>query len=66
MSLGTAAYYAAGGVLTSLINTFVKRKDDDEVPEDMATLPLVGGGLIAGESLFFLAVGILGLLTLAR
>ena len=66
VSLGTAAYYAAGGVLTSLINTFVKRKDDDEVPEDMATLPLVGGGLIAGESLFFLAVGILGLLTLAR
>ena len=23
VSLGTAAYYAAGGVLTSLINTFV-------------------------------------------
>jgi uncharacterized oligopeptide transporter (OPT) family protein len=65
VSLGTAAYYAAGGVLTSLINTFVKRKDDDDVPEDMATLPLIGGGLIAGESLFFLAVGIIGLMKLA-
>jgi uncharacterized oligopeptide transporter (OPT) family protein len=37
---------------------------DDELPEDMSTTSLVGGGLIAGESIFALAVGVIGLLKL--
>lgn len=37
-----------------------------ELPEDMSTTSLVGGGLIAGESLAALGLGILGLLTLLK
>jgi hypothetical protein len=33
-----------------------------EVPADMSTMSLVGGGLIAGDSLAALAIGIHGLL----
>jgi uncharacterized oligopeptide transporter (OPT) family protein len=65
VGLGTAAWYAAGGCLTSVINSVAKRKEDDDVPEDMGTLPLVGGGLIAGESLFFLIYGLSQLAKLA-
>ena len=34
------------------------------LPEDMSTASLVGGGLIAGESLFALALGLWGLVRL--
>jgi uncharacterized oligopeptide transporter (OPT) family protein len=67
-------WFAAGGVLSSLINSFSKQKptadmtgkpeDDAQLPEDMSTTSLVGGGLIAGESIFALAVGVIGLLKL--
>jgi len=33
-----------------------------EIPADMSTMSLVGGGLIAGDSLAALSVGIYGLL----
>jgi uncharacterized oligopeptide transporter (OPT) family protein len=39
---------------------------EEELPEDMSTTSLVGGGLIAGESLAALGLGILGLLTLLK
>ncbi len=59
-------WFAAGGVATSLINTLsTKPSDTDAVPEDMSGLSLVGGGLIAGEALYALGIGILGLLALA-
>lgn len=58
-------WFAAGGCLTSLINTFAKRRPElDDLPEDMSTLSLVGGGLIAGEALYALAIGVVGLLAL--
>ncbi len=72
-------WFAAGGALSSLINTFSEKakatrvapenmtgkpEDDAELPEDMSTTSLVGGGLIAGESIFALAVGVIGLLKL--
>ncbi len=41
-----------------------KPEDDAELPEDMSTTSLVGGGLIAGESIYALAVGVIGLLKL--
>lgn len=60
-------WYAAGGVLSSLLNSIPKKQPapgEQDLPEDMSTTSLVGGGLIAGESLFALAVGVIGLLKL--
>lgn len=72
-------WFAAGGVLSSFVNSVSDRakatrvapenfegkpEDDPELPEDMSTTSLVGGGLIAGESIFALAVGVIGLLKL--
>ena len=60
-------WYAAGGVLSSALNSLPKKKPaagEEDLPEDMSTTSLVGGGLIAGESLFALAVGVIGLLKL--
>jgi hypothetical protein len=90
VGLPTTAWFAAGGVLTSVINTFTKKPakvmaeeggsaegeakeqmgdaagpkehvEGDELPEDMSSTSLVGGGLIAGEALFFMALGLIGL-----
>lgn len=36
--------------------------DTEALPEDMSTTALAGGGLIAGDSLAALALGIMGLL----
>ncbi len=65
----TTVWFAAGGVLTSFAQTVeaeaakpVALADGEAVPEDMSTTALVGGGLIAGESLAMLAIGIAGLL----
>lgn len=93
MELPVTLWFAAGGVLSSLINTFTKKPakvladkggsaegeakegmaeaagpkeqvGGDDLPEDMSTTSLVGGGLIAGEALFALGLGILGLISL--
>ena len=63
-------WYAAGGLISDGINLTKPKTpvgpvaDGDHLPEDMSTASLVGGGLIAGESLFALAVGLFGLLRL--
>jgi hypothetical protein len=65
-----SVWFAAGGVLTSFAQTIeeeVKAPKADgaaegDIPEDMSTTSLVGGGLIAGDSLAALALGIVGLL----
>ena len=57
------AVVGAGGVLSSFVNTVAKRKPrpgDKAMPEDMSTTSLVGGGLIAGDSLAALGLGIVG------
>jgi uncharacterized oligopeptide transporter (OPT) family protein len=61
-------WFALGGVLSSLYNTIQDRKSKDHkelkkgyLPEDMSTMSLIGGGLIAGEAIFALCVGVLGL-----
>lgn len=64
------AWFAAGGSLTSAVQSVQGRitrgrPKEADVPEDMSTTSLVGGGLIAGEALFYLALGIAGLLALA-
>jgi len=66
VELATSMWFGAGGALGSLWNTIAARKpptrDSDlageALPEDMSTVSLVGGGLIAGDSLAALGFGI--------
>jgi hypothetical protein len=55
-------WWSLGGLLTSALGTFVKRPapapGEEALPEDMSGTSLTGGGLIAGESLFALWLGI--------
>lgn len=72
VELGVLVWWAAGGVLSSVYDTVQEKLaarapksegDEAALPSDMSTMSLVGGGLIAGESLAALAVGIYGLLS---
>jgi uncharacterized oligopeptide transporter (OPT) family protein len=63
LNLATSAWFAAGGVVASIANSLPKGKDEGPaLPEDMSTASLVGGGLIAGDALAALGLGIAGLL----
>ena len=69
VELPTVLWWTAGGVAASLfdavhatLHSRDARAGDAEVPADMSTTSLVGGGLIAGDSLAALTVGIYGLL----
>jgi uncharacterized oligopeptide transporter (OPT) family protein len=69
VKLQAVYWWAAGGISGSLFETlksrFAVRKPsatEDELPSDMSTTSLVGGGLIAGDSLAALSVGIFLLL----
>lgn len=69
VDFSAALWFAAGGVMTSFSQTIEAEARaaapapvGDEIPEDMSTTSLVGGGLIAGDSLAALALGIAGLL----
>jgi hypothetical protein len=69
VELLTTIWWAAGGVMASLYDTVLARlnsrrptTDQDGLPADMSTMSLIGGGLIAGDSLAALSVGIYGLL----
>jgi uncharacterized oligopeptide transporter (OPT) family protein len=69
VELEACFWFAVGGVITSVLNTIKERTkrpgaSDDGLPEDMSTLSLIGGGLIAGEAIFALAIGVYGLLKL--
>ncbi len=69
VELATTIWWAAGGVLASVydwIQAQIKLRQakpaEGELPTDMSTMSLVGGGLIAGDSLAALSVGIYALL----
>ena len=64
VNLGTSAWFAAGGVISSFINTVTPKPaaGEDELPSDMSSTSLVGGGLIAGDALAALGLGVAGLL----
>jgi uncharacterized oligopeptide transporter (OPT) family protein len=65
VNLHTSLWFGGGGILSSFVNTVAKRKPapgEKAMPEDMSTTSLVGGGLIAGDSLAALGLGIAGLL----
>ncbi len=61
------SWFAGGSVVSSLAQTVASRRarrpERADLPEDMSTASLVGGGLIAGDSLAALALGIWGLLS---
>ncbi|WP_136921963.1 OPT/YSL family transporter [Polyangium aurulentum] len=61
----TTFWFAVGGVGSSAYNSMPKPKPkpgEEDLPEDMSTTSLVGGGLIAGEALYALGVGLHGLI----
>ncbi|MFO1478263.1 MAG: OPT/YSL family transporter [Verrucomicrobiota bacterium] len=67
VSFATSTWWSAGGVLGSVYDWMSSRSkstaaEKTELPSDMGTMSLVGGGLIAGDSLAALSVGIYGLL----
>jgi hypothetical protein len=67
---GTASHAApsehnvSAGVKGDSPKAQATKETEAELPADMSTTSLLGGGLIAGESLYFLIVGIIGLLAL--
>jgi uncharacterized oligopeptide transporter (OPT) family protein len=70
VGLATCVWWSAGGVFASVydwvlarLNSARAKNSEDELPADMSTMSLVGGGLIAGDSLAALSIGIYGLLT---
>jgi uncharacterized oligopeptide transporter (OPT) family protein len=69
VELPAVLWWTAGGVFASLYDAAMARRKanqpvpaGNEVPSDMSTMSLVGGGLIAGDSLSALSVGIWRLL----
>jgi len=69
VELLTTIWWAAGGVLSSVYDWAMAQANsrravpaEGELPADMSTMSLVGGGLIAGESLSALSVGLAGLI----
>lgn len=61
VNLPTSLWLGAGGVVADLLNRRGKTRQDG-LPEDMSSTSLFGGGLIAGDALAALAIGIAGLL----
>ena len=70
--LGTSLWFGAGGVLGSLMSVIGERAKrparegeltGEALPEDMSAVSLIGGGLIAGDSLAALGFGISVLLS---
>ena len=69
VELPTVLWWTAGGVGASVYDLvqakLANRRPqpaDGQLPSDMSTMSLVGGGLIAGDSLAALSVGLYGLL----
>ena len=67
LSLATSAWFAAGGVISSVAKGFGRsdvpvREGDKPLSDDMSTTSLIGGGLIAGDALAALGLGVVGLL----
>ena len=65
VNLNTSLWFGAGGIVSSAFNAITQRrpKDGEALPEDMSTSSLFGGGLIAGDALAALGIGIAGLVS---
>lgn len=67
VNITTTAWFAGGGILASFLNWRAERRPrtaDAALPSDMGTVALIGGGLIAGESLAALALAIVQIATM--
>ena len=62
----TSFWFGAGGIFSSIWNSVARRREPQGAPSDMSSMSLLGGGLIAGEAITFLTLGIIGLLSLVR
>ena len=72
LSLATSAWFAIGGVITGVSRWVGRRQaepaaraqdgEHGEIADDMSTTSLIGGGLIAGDALAALGLGVAGLL----
>jgi uncharacterized oligopeptide transporter (OPT) family protein len=65
-NLPTSAWFAGGGTLSSLYKTWSERRGSQSgkqraLPSDMSPTSLIGGGLIAGDALSALTLGLIGL-----
>ena len=65
VNLATSLWFGAGGIASSAYNAITRRKpkEGEVLPEDMSTTSLAGGGLIAGDALAALGIGIVGLVS---
>ena len=66
VNLHTALWFGAGGVFSSALDTLTRDAEqarDDGLPPDMSSSSLIGGGLIAGDALAALGLGVAGLLS---
>jgi uncharacterized oligopeptide transporter (OPT) family protein len=69
VELPAVLWWTAGGIGGSLYEAWRKKLAsgknvaEGELPSDMSTTSLVGGGLIAGDSMAALVIGIIGLLS---
>ncbi|MGZ5031828.1 MAG: OPT/YSL family transporter [Usitatibacter sp.] len=64
VNLHTSLWFGGGGILSSAVNSLSTTKpgtDSAGLPEDMSRTSLFGGGLIAGDALAALGLGIAGL-----
>jgi len=68
VNLATSLWLGAGGVIASLIDARAAREkkrgaasEDGELPSDMTSTSLFGGGLIAGDALAALGLGLIAL-----
>jgi hypothetical protein len=64
VNLPTSLWFGVGGIVSSLFNSLRPAPKQDGTPSDMSTTSLVGGGLIAGDALAALGLGVVGLLAL--
>ncbi len=66
LGLATSIWFAAGGVVASVADLVKQARGpapgDEDLPPDMSTVSLLGGGLIAGDALAALGLGVVGLL----
>ena len=62
--VATSVWMAAGGVVSDVASHFTRpaRYAEEDLPADMSPTALIGGGLIAGDALAALGLGIAGLL----
>lgn len=66
VNLPTSLWFGGGGVVGSLWGALTARRqrqaEAEGLPSDMSSVSLVGGGLIAGDALAALGLGVIGLL----